>query len=428
MAYSKVSIIGLGYIGLPTATILASRHIHVVGVDINENTVKAVNSGQAPIVEPGLEALLQEVTRTGHLRAASQAEPAEAFIIAVPTPLTAEHKPDLGFVRLAAQSIAPVLTKGNLVILESTSPVGTTERLAAQLAEARPDLAFPQPGATRADIDIAYCPERILPGQMLAELVSNDRVVGGLTPRASQAAAGLYKSFVRGRIATTSVRMAEMCKLTENAFRNVNIAFANELSLICDRQGLDVWELITLANRHPRVNILRPGPGVGGHCIAVDPWFIVDSAPEDARLIRTACEINDHKPKWVLGKIKEAIADALAADPGKTMSEITVACLGLAFKPNIDDLRESPAVSITRSLAALGCRVMTVEPHISALPPQLRLANVRLASFEEALESSQAICLLVGHSCFVLSLPDLRRHEHIVDAVGLLSQNTLVRP
>jgi UDP-N-acetyl-D-mannosaminuronic acid dehydrogenase len=320
----------------------------------------------------------------------------------------------------AARSIAPVLAKGNLLILESTSPVGTTAKLAEYLAGERPDLSFPQQAGDDADIQIAYCPERILPGRMLHELVANDRVVGGMSARASRMAADVYRSFVTGDIAVTDAATAELCKLAENSFRDVNVAFANELSLICDRLGVNVWELIRLANRHPRVRILQPGPGVGGHCVAVDPWFIVESAPDEARLIRTAREVNDHKPEWVLDKIKAAIADALAAMPGASMADITVACLGLAFKADVDDLRESPAVSITQAVARLGCQVLAVEPHIEALPASLGILNVRLTTLDEALDCAHVLCILVGHSIFEHLAPDLGRHKHIVDPVGLL--------
>jgi UDP-N-acetyl-D-mannosaminuronic acid dehydrogenase len=419
-----VSVVGLGYIGLPTAVLFALHDMCVIGVDINEAVVTSVNVGKVHIVEPGLADLLHDAVRTGKLRAVIKPEPAGIFLIAVPTPFTAQHKPDLSYIEAAARSIAPVLAKGNLVILESTSPVGTTERLAEYLADERPDLVFPQHGAEDADIHIAYCPERILPGRMLHELIVNDRVVGGMNDKASRMAASLYKTFVKGDISVTDARTAELCKLAENSFRDVNIAFANELSMICDKLGIDVWELIRLANRHPRVSILQPGPGVGGHCIAVDPWFIVDGAPEEAQLIRKAREVNDQKPQWVLDKIKTAMIDALAAAPGMTMADITVACLGLAFKPDVDDLRESPAVSITQALARLGYRVLAVEPHINDLPASLRFPNVHLKTLAEALGNAQVLCLLVGHSAFAQSASDLRGHEHIVDTIGLLSKNS----
>jgi UDP-N-acetyl-D-mannosaminuronic acid dehydrogenase len=421
MVYTTVSIVGMGYIGLPTAALLASRNLQVIGVDINEDVVNAINTGKMHFVEPDLDELLQEVVRDRRLRATTRPEPADAFLIAAPTPLTEDRKAELSHIEAAAESIAPVLTRGNLLILESTVPVGTTEKLAERLAAARPDLRFPQQAGEAADIHIAYCPERVLPGRMLHELVSNDRVIGGMSNKASAMATSLYQSFVTGDIVIANARTAELCKLAENSFRDVNIAFANELSMICDRFSINVWELIQLANRHPRVNILRPGPGVGGHCVAVDPWFIVDNAPEEARLIKTAREVNDYKSQWVLEKIKTAIFDALAANPHMNMADITVACLGLAYKPNIDDLRESPAVSITQSVAQLGCRVLAVEPHLNALPALLQMDTIRLALFEEALDNAQVLCILAGHSAFVRFAPDLNRHGRVVDAVGLLS-------
>lgn len=369
--FETISMIGLGYIGLPTATLFASCKKKVFGVDINQHAVDTINQGRIHIVEPELDMLVHAAVHEGFLRATTKSEPADAFLIAVPTPFTDGHKPDLSYIEAAAKAIAPVLAKGNLVILESTSPVGTTEKLADWLAAARPDFSFPQHAGEEADIQIAYCPERVLPGRVVHELVANDRVIGGMTAKASEMAASLYKTFVEGECVITNARTAEMCKLTENSFRDVNIAFANELSMICDKLGIDVWELICLANRHPRVNILQPGAGVGGHCIAMDPWFIVDTTPEEARIIRMARKVNDHKPEWVLEKVKAAIADCLAQKPGSTMADIKVACLGLAFKPDIDDLRESPAVEISQNISKLGCQVLAVEPNIATLPESL---------------------------------------------------------
>ena len=370
--FETISMIGLGYIGLPTATLFASRKKKVIGVDISQHAVDTINQGKIHIVEPELDMLVHSAVTEGYLRATTQPEPADAFLIAVPTPFTDGHKPDLSYIEAAAQAIAPVLAKGNLVILESTSPVGTTEKLADWLAAARPDLTFPEQAGEEADIQIAYCPERVLPGKVVHELVANDRVIGGMTDKATEMACALYKTFVEGALVPTNARTAEMCKLTENSFRDVNIAFANELSMICDKPNIDVWELIALANRHPRVNILQPGAGVGGHCIAVDPWFIVDTTPNEARLIRTAREVNDHKPEWVLDKVKVAIADVLSEQPNKTMADVKVACLGLAFKPDIDDLRESPAVEITQHIAQLGCQVLAVEPNCRTGDPRSR--------------------------------------------------------
>jgi UDP-N-acetyl-D-mannosaminuronic acid dehydrogenase len=419
--FETISIIGLGYIGLPTATLFASRKKKVIGVDINPHVVDTINQGKIHIVEPELDMLVHSAVTEGFLRATTQPEPADAFLIAVPTPFTDGHKPDLSYIEAAAKAIAPVLARGNLVILESTSPVGTTEKLANWLAEARPDLSFPQQAGEGADIQIAYCPERVLPGKVVHELVANDRVIGGLTHKASEMASALYKTFVEGELALTNARTAEMCKLTENSFRDVNIAFANELSMICDKLGIDVWELIALANRHPRVNILQPGAGVGGHCIAVDPWFIVDTTPNEARLIRTAREVNDHKPEWVLEKVKAAIADAMASKPGSTLADIKVACLGLAFKPDIDDLRESPAVEITKNIAQLGCQVLAVEPNIEELPEALNLPNLTMNTLEDALHSANVVCILVKHRSFVQAATEISSRKSIIDAVGLIN-------
>jgi UDP-N-acetyl-D-mannosaminuronic acid dehydrogenase len=420
--FNTISMIGLGYIGLPTATMFASRKKKVIGVDVSEHAVNTINQGKIHIVEPDLDMLVQASVMAGYLRATTKPEPAEAFLIAVPTPFTGGHKPDLSYIEAAAKAIAPVLAKGNLVILESTSPVGTTEKLAEWLADARPDLSFPQQAAEAADIQIAYCPERVLPGRVVHELVSNDRVIGGMTRTATFMAAALYKTFVQGDLIATNARTAEMCKLTENSFRDVNIAFANELSMICDGLDINVWDLISLANRHPRVNILQPGAGVGGHCIAVDPWFIVDTSPDDAKIIRIAREVNEHKPEWVVQKIKAAIADALAAKPGKTMSDIKVACLGLAFKPDIDDLRESPALDIAKKIIELGCFVYAVEPNISELPEKLKASNVSLVSLDDAMQSADVVCILVKHSVFIDSRELIINHK-LIDAVGLIGLN-----
>ncbi|MFP8835083.1 UDP-N-acetyl-D-mannosamine dehydrogenase [Hydrogenophaga sp. XSHU_21] len=412
MTFKTVSIIGLGYIGLPTAAVLASRGVHVIGVDVNTHAVDTVNSGRVHIVEPDLDALVSDVVRQGLLRATTRPEAADAFVIAVPTPFRDEHVPDLSYVEAAAKAIAPVLQAGNLVILESTSPVGATEQLAAWLAEARPDLTFPQNSGEAAQIQVAYCPERVLPGKVLSELVENDRVVGGVTPACARRAADLYRVFVKGECLITNARTAEMCKLTENSFRDVNIAFANELSLICDELDISVWELIRLANHHPRVSILQPGPGVGGHCIAVDPWFIVHSSPQRARLIRTAREVNDSKPHFVAGRITEAAA----AHPAPV-----IACLGLAFKPDIDDLRESPAVEIVHMLATHAAgRLLVVEPHVDQLPPALRgLQNVELTSAHSAIEQAQVVAMLVNHRAFYGITKAQLQGKRVIDTRGV---------
>ncbi|MGG6138606.1 UDP-N-acetyl-D-mannosamine dehydrogenase [Pantoea allii] len=398
MSFETISVIGLGYIGLPTAAVFASKGKKVVGVDINAHAVDTINRGAIHIVEPDLDLVVQAAVARGDLRATTQPEAADAFLIAVPTPFMAEHQPDLRFVRAAAASVAPVLKKGDLVILESTSPVGSTEQMADWLAAARPDLRFPQHGDD-PDIFIAYCPERVLPGQVMVELISNDRVIGGMTPACSARASALYRIFLQGECVETNARTAEMCKLTENSFRDVNIAFANELSLICAAQQINVWELIALANRHPRVNILQPGPGVGGHCIAVDPWFIVAQNPDLARLIRTAREVNDAKPHWVLDQVKKALADCLM-QTGKRASDLTIACFGLAFKPNIDDLRESPAMEVVHLIADWHQgRTWVTEPHIQQIPESLA-TQATLVSTAQALQEADILVMLVDHHAF----------------------------
>jgi UDP-N-acetyl-D-mannosaminuronic acid dehydrogenase len=406
MSFKTVSVIGLGYIGLPTAAMFASQKIEVIGVDVNQNTVDTINRGEIHIVEPELDILVQASVNQGYLRATTSAEPASAFLIAVPTPfLPTENdsdipQPDLKYIKAAATAIAPVLQKGNLVILESTSPVGATEQMANWLAEARSDLTFPMANGELSDIRIAHCPERVLPGHIVRELVENDRVIGGLTPKCSECATELYKVFVEGDCVVTNARTAEMAKLTENASRDVNIAFANELSIICDELDINVWELISLANRHPRVNILQPGPGVGGHCIAVDPWFIVSKTPKHAQMIHTARKVNDSKPKWVVEKVKIAIADFLQENPNKTVKEVTIACFGLAFKADIDDLRESPALFITKSISDTHSgMVIAVEPNIKKLP-NLLSENVELMQIEDALREADIIVVLVDHKEF----------------------------
>lgn len=356
------------------------------------------------------------------MRATTTPEPAEAFLLAVPTPFRDGHEPDLSFIEAASKSIAPVLKKGDLVILESTSPVGATEQMAAWLAEERPDLSFPQDKGEDSDIRIAHCPERVLPGHVLRELVENDRIIGGLTAKCSEAAVALYKIFVEGECIVTDARTAEMCKLTENASRDVSIAFANELSLICDKLGIDVWELIKLANRHPRVNILQPGPGVGGHCIAVDPWFIVHNTPEESRLIRTARFVNDSKPRWVEEKVHAAVA-AAAEKSGANQSAIKIACMGLSFKPDIDDLRESPALEIALRLAdRYPEQIYVVEPNIDAVPPELAKRGALLSTQAEALEIADVVIMLVDHKEFKERVPALQNNALLVDTRGIWRQ------
>ena len=395
MQTSSLCVLGLGYIGLPTASIFATKGRSVLGVDIAPEVVATINSGRIHIQEPDLDVLVRAAVQSGNLRAATAPAAADTFIIAVPTPCTVDaaggRRPDLSFVEAAARSLAAVVAPGNLIVLESTSPVGTTEKVKAWIED-----ELRRRGRAVDGLLYAHCPERILPGQMLKELIANDRIVGGLTPEASARAKALYEIFCAAQIFVTDARTAELAKLTENAFRDVNIAFANELSMICDRLGVDVWELIRLANRHPRVKILQPGPGVGGHCIAVDPWFIVDAAPAEARLLRTAREVNDAKPGHVLARIRAQVAPGAA-----------VACLGLAFKANVDDLRESPALDIAVHLAAEGYRVLAVEPHITTLPAALA-GRAELVDLPAALARADAIVLLVDHRAFgSLTLADL---------------------
>lgn len=387
----KVCVVGLGYIGLPTAALLANRGYDIHGVDINQHAVDTINQGKIHIVEPELDTFVHAAVRSGKLKADTKASEADIFILAVPTPfhhtddLLAIPKPNIDYVLAATRSIAPFVKEGNIVILESTSPVGTTDKVAETLKEAGVDIS---------EIYIAHCPERVLPGHIMRELVENDRIVGGITPEATEVTAKFYRNFVEGEVLTTDAKTAEMAKLTENSFRDVNIAFANELSLICDKLGMNVWELIRLANRHPRVDILTPGCGVGGHCIAVDPWFIVDSAPDEARLIKTAREVNDAKPHHVVAQVQNAV---------KGIANPKIACLGLAFKPDIDDLRESPALEITKMLSDIeGYEILAVEPNIEELPKVLQnRKNVKLATLEDAQKEADVLVVLVKHKEFI---------------------------
>ena len=407
----KVVVLGLGYIGLPTAAVIARTGARVLGVDVTESVVETVNSGKVHIEEVDLDGLVSGVVARGSLRASTIIEPADVFVIAVPTPFAADHAPDIGYVLQAATGIAAVLQPGDTIILESTSPVGTTDKVRDLLAQLRPDLRVPGRAGEAADIAIAYCPERVLPGRILVELIDNDRVIGGITPRCARKALTFYRRFVRGACVTTTARAAEMTKLTENAFRDVNIAFANELSLIADTMGVDVWEVIRLANRHPRVNILQPGPGVGGHCIAVDPWFLVHADPANTPLIRTARLVND-------GKTDHVIAQAAAlidARPGAT-----IACLGLAFKANIDDFRESPALKIAQSLARrFGDRVRIVEPYADRLPAAFDGTGAALIDIDHAIETCPIMIVLVDHDVF-RSVPVEERHDKaVLDTRGI---------
>lgn len=403
----EVAVIGLGYIGLPTAAILASKGITVKGVDVSPRTVEAVNKGEVPFVEPALGEFVAAAVSQGTLSASFETPEAEAYIVAVPTPFNEDHSADLSYIEAAADGIAPKLKGGELVILESTSPPGATEHMADYLLSKRPDLS-------KDNLLIAHCPERVLPGYVMEELVTNDRIVGGITPEAADKARELYETFCEAAILTTDAKTAEMAKLVENSYRDVNIAFANELSVISDKLGIDVWELINLANRHPRVNILQPGPGVGGHCIAVDPWFIVAAAPEESGLIKMARDTNDAKPNWVINKVKEATK---AEDfNGK------VAVMGLAFKANIDDMRESPAIAITRKLAEGNPDVefLAVEPHVEVLPKQLGdISNLTMVSTEDALQDASVVTLLVDHDQFKAVPATALAGKAVVDTRGL---------
>jgi UDP-N-acetyl-D-mannosaminuronic acid dehydrogenase len=411
---NTVCVVGLGYVGLPTAAALASRGVNVVGVDSNPDVVAAVNAGQAHFQEPDLDMLLDAAATLGRLRATRCPEPADAFIIAVPTPINEDRSPNLSFIETAADSIAPLLTRNNVVILESTSPVGATERLAARLARLRPDLRLPpaRPHAEPLDVHVAYCPERVLPGRIVRELIDNDRIIGGLTDACAEHAEAVYSVFVRGSTFRTDAPTAELVKVVENAYRDVNIAFANELSIVCERFGLNVWRIIELANRHPRVSILQPGAGVGGHCVAVDPWFIISSAPQCTRLIRTAREVNDEKPRFVVEQIR---------DWADRLKQPVIACLGLTYKPDVDDLRESPALYITDQLAQnLGWRILAVDPNLRELPQTLaRLPNVSLCETARAVYEADIVAILVAHSSFRKIPREELMRRIVIDATGL---------
>lgn len=416
--FSSVAFVGLGYIGLPTSVVMANRGLTVVGVDTDPIKVASINRGQTPIIETGLAEALDTALESGRLVASTEMPSADAFVIAVPTPFNSEHGVDTQFIFSAADAIANVLKGGELIVLESTSPPGTTQELGRRISERRPDLHVQgiEESGDSEPVLIAHCPERILPGRALTELENNDRVIGGLTPQATSRATELYGLFCTGRLLGTDARTAEMTKLTENAFRDVNIAFANELSLICDRHGIDVWELIDLANHHPRVNILQPGPGVGGHCIAVDPWFIVSSAPDLTPLIRTAREVNDSKPGWVVEKIKAA-ADARGSG--------SIVLLGLSFKANIDDLRQSPAVDICAAVAEAfpDRRIVVIEPHIQELPQRLKeQRNVEFADLTDTVQDAAVVALLVDHDAFLSLEPDYFGRAAVIDTKGALGR------
>jgi UDP-N-acetyl-D-mannosaminuronic acid dehydrogenase len=408
----KIQVFGLGYVGLPVSAAFASRGFQVIGVEVQPTIVETINGGRIHIVEPDLDMLVQAAVSAGKLRATLQPEPADVFIIAVPTPFKEDKAPDLDYIERATHMLAPLLKKGDLIILESTSPVGTTEQICAWIAAQRPDLILPDPNRDTADIHIAHCPERVLPGSVLRELVDNDRIVGGISPACAEAAAELYQSFVKGEMHLTNARTAELAKLVENAFRDVNIAFANELSVICETLNINVWDLIDLANRHPRVNILKPGPGVGGHCIAVDPWFIIAVAKEQAKIIRAAREVNDSKPFAVIDRIKSAAA---------RLRQPVIACLGLSYKADIDDLRESPALHIVEHLAQDNvAELLVVEPNVKRLPKSLSgFPAVKLSDLQSALKTADIIVLLVDHRQFKRVDRELLNLKIVIDTRGV---------
>ena len=410
--FNRLCVIGLGYVGLPTAAAFATNNIEVIGVDTDPDRVATINTGVAPIVEPHLDVMVRGAVVSGKLRAQEELAPADAFIIAVPTPLKDGHAPDLSHLQAAARSLSPVLRSGNLVVLESTSPVGTTEALCEWLWALRPDLSFPNAKGEGSDIRVAYSPERILPGRIIVELLQNDRVVGGVTPACAAAAKALYEVFLQGTCSITNARTAELAKLTENAYRDVNIAFANEISSVCEFLGVDPWELIDLTNRHPRVDVLRPGPGVGGHCIAVDPWFLVHSAPDLTPLIGTARRVNDNKPRKVIERV---------LSEGAVLTQADIACLGLSYKADVGDLRESPSIEVVRGLQqSVAGRLLVVEPHIDVLPPELRQSNrTMLVSLDEALMSAEIVVLLTDHQEFRHIDRSQLKDKSIIDTRGI---------
>lgn len=404
-------VLGLGYVGLPTAAIISNRGIQVTGVDTRQTVVDAITNGETPIVEPGLDVLVKSAVASGYLRAEPKPVPADVFVLAVPTPFKEGNVPDLGYLESAIASVAPVLKPGNLVILESTSPVGTTEKIAAWISSHRPDLT-PSNKLQEPRVYIAHSPERVLPGRVLIELVDNDRVIGGLTSACAEKAAEFYKLFVQGSCHMTTARTAELVKLAENAYRDTNIAFANEMSLVCEELGVDVWEMRDLANRHPRVDILLPGPGVGGHCIAVDPWFIVDSARDSTPLLQAARHVNNFKPQRVAETI---ISEA------ESSSARAICCLGLSYKADIDDLRESPSVDIVDMVARrFEGTLFVVEPHIDALPEDLQFSpNLKLTGLRDGLDHSDIVVLLTDHLEFRSISADCLKDKQVIDTRGV---------
>jgi UDP-N-acetyl-D-mannosaminuronic acid dehydrogenase len=409
----RLAVIGMGYIGLPTAVALATQGVDVVGVDVNPSVVEAIENGNVPLIEPDLAVGVRGAVSMGRLKATTDTPEADGYIIAVPTPFNADHTADLSYVRSAVRQIAPKLQGGEVIVVESTSPPGTTESVSRWIADLRPDLVLPHATEGIPDVFVAHCPERVLPGRIMIEMVTNDRVVGGVSPRCAEKAAAIYRVFSQGQILLTDASSAEMAKLVENAYRDVNIAFANELSLVCDSLKLDVWEVIKMANRHPRVNILTPGPGVGGHCIAVDPWFIVGVAPEQAKLIKTAREVNDHKPHYVVAQVIKSV---------NRFREPVVACLGLTFKANVDDIRESPAREVI-SLLAQGLPAVDIrvaDPYVVELPAELAaMNNVRLQRAADAIADADVVVMLVEHDKFKALSRNLLEGKVVFDTQGV---------
>ena len=402
---NSVCVIGLGYIGLPTAALMANRGLEVYGIDCVQSVVDTINDGKIHIVEPGLAEFVKTAVASGHLKASTTPVKAEAYIIAVPTPFVGNKIPDLSYVKAASKEIAPFLQDENLIVLESTSPVGTSEKVKEWILEERPELV---------NLFVAHCPERVLPGKIIEELPTNDRIVGGINKESTECARKFYEQFIDGNILTTDARTAELTKLAENSFRDVNIAFANELSIICEKLNINVWELISLANRHPRVNILQPGPGVGGHCIAVDPWFIVDSAPDESRLIKTARIVNDDKPSYVIRKVQEA---------ANGFSNPRIACLGLAFKPDIDDLRESPSMAIVQKLSKMSIgQLLVSEPNVKSLPTKLAgFKNIEFMNHTEAIDKADIVLILVDHKEIKALPKDVLKDKIVIDTRGVFA-------
>ena len=409
--FNKICVVGLGYIGLPTAATFAAKGYDVIGLEVSQRVVDTINKGEAHIVEPDLDMLVKGAVNAGRLKAVMVPEPADVFILSVPTPIAPDKNPDSTYIHKAVRTISQVLEKGNLIILESTAPVGSTRTIVSMVSELRKDLNITLDSSEPGDLHFVHCPERVLPGKIITELIENDRIIGGFTPQCAEIAADLYSSIISGEILITDDRTAEMAKLVENAYRDVNIAFANELSVICDEQKINVWSLIKMANRHPRVNILQRGPGVGGHCIAIDPWFIVSASPEKAKLISTARKVNDDKPHYILDKITKA------ADRFK---KPVIACLGLAFKANIDDLRESPAIAIVQRLAEGGNgKIIAVEPFIDSLPESLVEKGISLESFDQALQRADIVVLLVDHKQFKKIDSEQLQQKIVIDTRGI---------